>query len=378
MHRTIFYLTGVFLALALLALLFSNSLVSFATRFFDGDGDSREYSLDETPYDVLVKTNPAFTRAEALFKQRDFAAAMGEYETALSASEDPSQEAQIKMKIAHIYREQGKFAEAIAGYKEIAGNERYARIMRAYAVENMGRTFYQYPFAGETIRRLTFTGQPYESFIADGADDALAYRRLFEYVLTFQELGASAARVANWYALEAVRLRDAKAPVEEIQEAILSAQKYIAMVESDLPRVKADINERMAAPETLFRVGRALAELSKVDGAGLVEAEDKFKQAYEIAVPAGPFTDGFTRYQYEAFLEEFYGAKRAADIRTILAGFAQNQSSYEKTAVFGTFRAAARETSSNHNRLVRLATIDPVFKRTLESIGWESADFTVR
>jgi tetratricopeptide (TPR) repeat protein len=370
-YTAVYFAIGAVFAILVLVLLFSNTLISFLTG---ADKSDYAYSTEYTPYEALIAGNTAFQRADALFKQGDYQAAIAAYEEALNASRDYAQEAQVKMKLAHTHREAGDFVAAIAAYKDLAAVVEYPRVMRAYAVENIGRMYYQYPFAADRIREQTFVGEPYHSFLADGADDALAYRRLFEYALEFQEIGGSASRVANWYAGEAVRLKNERANVEEILKAVASAQQHMAMAQSDLPRVVADENERAVAPEILFRLGHTAVRLTFVDGAILSDAEAWFKQAYEIAVPGGAPHDAYARFQYAAFLEE-YGEGRDADIRTILAAYGADAAKYEKSSAFATFRYSATQDDWTHDRLVGLANIDAGFKAVLENLGWTAEDF---
>ncbi len=332
------------------------------------------YSEVNTPHDTLIKTNAAFASGEALSRGGKFAEATVEYTKALANAEDSTQEAQIMMKIAHSQRDARKFSEAIATYKQIAANNAYMSIMRAYAIENLGRMYSQYGYAADEIKRETFTGDPYASF-AVNADTALAYRRLYEYALSYRGNAGSAARVANWYATEALRLHEADADILAVMENVAFARENLAIADADLERIAADENERSVLPEILFTQGRAIASLSKFGQATLEEAAAKYKESYDFGILGGPGTGGYARYNYAAFLEEYYGDEVNEDIKKILADFNESADAYKNTSVFGLFTSSAAKNNGTNARLRGLAAIDSNFKNTLKSIGWSDDNF---
>ncbi|HWO07136.1 MAG TPA: hypothetical protein VNM40_00975 [Candidatus Paceibacterota bacterium] len=341
---------------------------------------ARYDSAINTPYRTLTTQNSDFAEGDRLYRRGSYTEARAAFERALGGATDLAQEAQVRYKIALSAAAAGDYAGAIAMYKDIAANGAYNVYVRAYAVQSIASTYYQYGHANPEIVNETFTGDPYASFAEDvdlttyeGRDRA--YRRVYEHALSIYPLATSAARVAYWYANEAILLHE-EGDEEGVERYIGLVRARLAEVDADIERTRDDPNARVSIPGAIMRKGMTLATLAQLGEATLEDAEVLFKQAMDLHAinDPRPGLDGFERFLYAASLERYFGEDRHADIISLLAPF-YTSDAYARESITPFLRAQRNADTWMHDSLANMSAIDPAFKTYLASLGWEDSDF---
>lgn len=331
----------------------------------------------ETPYATLMKSNDSFIKAESFMKLGDYTSALAAYKTALPSASDVAQQAQIEFDIANATARSGDVIGAIQIFKQIAANTSYTPIMRAYAVEYMGRQYY----AGlnPAVTTEIFKDDPYKSFFVSN-DLALSYRRLFEYGSSFYPLAESELYIADWYASRITTLYQTSSSSPEIATDMAIINKNFKNADADIQRTKNDPNASQLIPEALMRKAITLSKLAYIGMASSTSVESAFKTAL-VAYGGLGSTNGFdgpVRYYYALFLAHKYGVNRLADIEALLKPLYTDpgHNQFMMTAFLRNIRTLNVQNPNRFKDVQYLARFDPGFKSFLVSLGWKPADFT--
>jgi hypothetical protein len=326
----------------------------------------------QTPAAQLTKTSAAFAQANDLYLVNDFKGAQAKYEESLSVVQNPAQEAQVKLRIAHAVRDQGDNVRAVQLYKEIVQNKAYPNITRAYAMQSVAvlADFIRDP----ALREEIFKTRPFSLFEADDKNITVSNRRLFEYAAYLHPLAFSEMQVALWYA---DRLR-----VNALAKGAMSEEKKVQYrdivtermrrADLDLEHISNDPNSVVLVPETLRSRALTLSSLYFAGYASRAEADKAYLDAFEANARYGAPGDGNMRLWYAYYLASF--DDRHDELISIVAPI-YTDPTYRPSRI-GTFLAAERDNLLDAKKpLVDISAIDPKFRDFLLSLGWEQSDF---
>lgn len=331
----------------------------------------------EIPYATLMKSNDAFIKAESFMKLGDYTSALAAYKAALPSASDVAQQAQIEFDIANATARSGDVIGAIQIFKQVAANTSYTPIMRAYAVEYMGRQYYA--ALNPAVTNEIFKDDPYKSFFVSN-DPALSYRHLFEYGSSFYPLAESELYIADWYASHITALYETSSSSPEIATDMAIINKDFKNADADIERTKNDPNASQLIPEALMRKAITLSKLAYIGMASSTTVESAFKTAL-IAYGGLGSTSGFdgpVRYYYALFLAHKYGTSRLADIEALLKPLYTDpgHNQFMMTTFLRNIRTLNVQNPDRFRDVQYLARFDPGFKSFLVSLGWKQADFT--
>jgi len=347
----------------------------FAYQYFYTATPVSKYSETNPVSNVLRQNFSDFGLAGTYVKQFDFKNAKAAYERTLPLAQDAYQEAQVRFNIALMDSYLGNHADAIAAFKEIAADERYYPMIRAYAVQEIGAMRTTYPLIKD-IPTKTFAGQPFASF-KDANNEPLAYAKLFEYAVSIYSLSLSHASAAYWYAKELESLQSTTTPTA--QAYIVSISQHLESAQTDLKRLQANLNESSYVALFFLREAITTDLMTKlgIESYSSAAAEALYKKALDASRVAGFKQGNFFAYAYADFLAVTYGTARSSDIRTILAVFTESNATNIAPALRTLFASAATSTSlqSKKSEIVRLGRLAPDFKTYLISLGWNESDF---
>ncbi len=331
------------------------------------------YTSENTTFDVLSRTNTAFTDATALADAGQFELAKTKYQEALSGAVDSQQRAQIKYKMVSMDELLGNYSGAISGYKALVSDPDAYDYVQAYAIQSLGLMYYTFGHDHPEILSETFTGEPYASFRIKGESVNAAYRRLFEYGSTFKPLAYAEARIADWYVREAVRMQESGASETDIARIVTLVKASLGRMDADLERIQEEPNEKRIVPTVILRKAEVLGRLSRLGEATTNEAEAAYQQAVALAALGGPGNDGFARFNYAMFLSQAFSELRRDDIVSLLQPFYEQPDVYASSPATGFIRSQRAEVSSlQHTTILDLAKLDDGFKEHLMSLGWTS------
>jgi tetratricopeptide (TPR) repeat protein len=331
-----------------------------------------ENSAGTTKVSVLLRDNPSYAEADAYFKAGNYPAAKASYEKALSAAANRIQEGNIRSRIALTTDKLGDATTAIALYKEIASTVDYAAVTRAYAVQTIALMLNR-P-AASTLRPLIFSGMPYAAM--NSSDPVLGKRQLFDYAASIYPLATSELISAAWYESRLMAVKKGNAPISAASTtaAYLSlVRQKLALADTDIARIKDDVNEKVGMPEALKRRAIVVGNLAFLGQADSTEADTAYMDAINVAVPLGGEAEGYVRYYYAAYLDSM-GQSRIDDLKKVLAPF-YTTTDYTGTAVEQFFQGEKNNTLSQKSVLQSLAKKDGAFKKVLVSLGWKTTDF---
>ena len=336
------------------------------------------YSVTETPKAVLTQQNQDYADAVAYAKAGKHDLALQSYEKALLLAEDETQAAQIRINIAVTNEKLHNYAAAIAGFKAIAASTTSYPTARAYAVQEMGLMYYTFVGTDDrkTITAETFKDAPYDSFwTSDNVN--LSYTKLFEYATSFYPLGPSEARIAYGYANEIIGTFKGATTTPQAKAYLTTIMQSIQAADAGVNRMKGIPEEALLIPETLIRAGTALSILVPVGAASPEQAEPYFRAGVAYSTTLGYKLGSFNTFNYAAFLVDQYGAKRSADIQTLLLPFRVGNDAQIYPNIVTFFRTARTDTTLAKSRaqLVKMGRIDAGFKTYLISLGWKDSDF---
>ncbi|HEY4526728.1 MAG TPA: hypothetical protein VJK53_02675 [Candidatus Paceibacterota bacterium] len=347
--------------------------VVVAIVFFMAPG--QKYSQDDTPTDVIMRSNADYASGKNYFSQRNYDLAKEQYQRALLNAQDDVQGSQIQFSIAVADEFAGRYLDAIKEFKAIAIDPSSYQFVRAYAVQEIGLIYYGYygpSVDRDAIVAETFKDPPFAA-LKDGDDLNLAYRKLFEYASSIYPLGSSEGRIALWYADHITS--------DEVERNSSLMMSEIAIIKQSIEKADADIKRTINDPGAMPYIpgiyslqGRALAKLASLGAASYTDAESRFEKAVAFADTIGRHASD--RYRHAEFLATIYGEKRKGDIQQLLSIYRSTNTKL-LTSTVDLFRAAqsSPELTEEKKGLVLLGQIDSEFKAYLISLGWHEADF---
>jgi hypothetical protein len=328
-------------------------------------------AIRQDPLTVLLANSDSFATAERLRNAGDAASAIPLYQKALAETTDIDQQGQIRYLIATSQDRTSTIGTAIQELKDIAANPAYSALQRAYAVQKIGELFYRN--TNQNLTSVVFSGAPYADFFKE-KNKLLALRRLSEHANSFYPLAISELRAANWYAVDLIRLSKKK-PLTASDQVTWDAD--VAFVQSALTKADADIsrtlhftNASKLIPDALTHKAQVLGNL-KVAGVDAADPEVAFQTAIDAGIANG--NDLTPRYDYAIYLAREYGTSRATDIQKHLSVIYSNLEKNNGFKIF--FENEKRNATGGKATMVKLASIDPEFKKALLSLGWKNTDF---
>lgn len=353
-----------------IALAAGGAYVYYATPSPSSTGDNARDKRYDGPlgaYAKLDAENPDYKRAGDLLRASDFQGALTALNAALSGASDPERR-QIQFDIANAVNLSGDPVRATQMYLAIAADTTETPIMRAYAIQYIGR---MYRARGDARITTEVFGHPtFAALRADG-DDALSYRQLYEYGAALFPLALTDLYIAQAHALATATAAD-----KESHLAIVKAK--LASADADLARMAISTsNEIKTIPEALLVKALVLEALQPHDAAIKNEAvENAYKQALNMYATLSQINgnDFYMRISYAAYLARAEGESRAAEIATIL------QPTYRvlenPASAHAAYLKTGRDAPARYEGLVALGLVDEDFKDALITLGWYEKDFT--
>ncbi len=334
-----------------------------------------KYTSTNDPYMHLMQGNGSFADAENQRRLGNATSAIALYQSAIGTAPDKEQKDQIRYKIGLAEYDRGNVGGAIDLYMNIARDGQATPIVRAYAIQTIGRFWQEF---GNVFEDQIFSQPPFATFYHP-KDLSLTQRELFAYASDFYPLAFSELYVADWYATKLERSftgKDQKLSDAEQKEYLTELRRRIDAAEHNLARSKDDPNTANLVPPTLLLRASIERSLAVIGESTPEKTEHIFSQVLaSYAVVKGTPDDGLARFQYARFLNQVYGEKRAADIRKILSPmYASN--AYEHSSAFRYFAREKDDARGKKRYLVALAAKDPNFKKLLIRLGWQTRDFT--
>ena len=335
-----------------------------------------ESSETLTTYRAALK-NEEFATGEALAKAGNFEAALGHFETALQ--NNTSQEAEPQIVYSLALAESMSFHDperAIVLLKGLAENTSHSDFTRAYAIQQLGLVFYRH--GDVRLSELIFSGDPYSKFRDEGGDDGLAYRRLFEYALSFAPLGQAQMRAANWYANELIRLSKKEvltsAELEQVSAYTERVRALLAEVDLYVESNKTNELTGPLVPDVIARKAQVLGNVYLSGDRTFLDPEKAYN--FALGVVANQSAEPATRLNYAGFLARAYGEDRRAKIQSLLSIFMEPSAQSEYKVLMNVFAEAKNDTIGNKETIRLLGQIDSDFKKLLLDLGWSEADFS--
>lgn len=324
--------------------------------------------------------NPSYVAAIAAMQQSQYQTAYNLFTEALSKTSTDEERGQLEYNQALALLANSQPLKAVPVLKGIADNESYSRLLRSYALERIVSLYITYRYKG--ISDALFSTEPYKNFIT--SNPLLSYRKVAEYAAdSLYPIAEAELDVAAWYANDAYAAYTGTASTSVAAKARIttdaqSALLRLSLAQKDIPRIASDPVWAAGLPETYFHLADTAATLRAV---GIPESEagnpEKLYQQGFAALNTNAGFSGFTLlyqaigyYDYAAYLARTYGVSRASDIKSLLAHF-YTSTTYQIPPITNFFASAAVRTNNTHATLVKLAGIDPDFKKYLVSLGWK-------
>ncbi len=334
------------------------------------------YTSSNTPNQVLAKTNPDFNTAKTLQNSGEYTQAFAYYQKALANAQDVAQQGQIQFDLAFMKELSGEHIAAIGMYKQIAADQSYSRVLRAYAVQEIGTIYLTYPDQ-QAIVNETFKDTPYSLFLSSSDNDvALAYRKLYQYAASMYPLGMSESKIAQWYSNHLRNELSSATTTSEGKSDLASIQDALKASDADIQRMRQDAIEANDIQGVYMREGLVHQDLAAMGVESPDVADATFKQALNSAAVASTKVN-FLNIYYAAFLADQFGSSRLSDITQLLSVYSATNTANIHPAIPPLLAAARSATSmtSTKKTLMQLGQLDPAFKSYLISLGWHASDF---
>lgn len=359
----------------LVALFVCAAVVSFLIRKPAGEVPARQaaplYDGEElSPYSSLMQNNEHYQKATNLLNSRKYSDAREEYKLALVDASNDTERAQISFDLANATDRAGDPIAAIQLYKQIITNDANIPILRAYAVQNLGRMYRA--TRDPRVTTEIFKDAPFASMRVDNNDDR-SYRRLFEYGSSLYPLGLLELYIANSYITEATANHFSG---EALKQVVTLAQQKFANADKEVARMSLSPNNELhLISEVLNNKAITLDKLKAIDQSVTAQrVESAYIQTMNAYATAGAsFGDDFyTRISYAGFLAREYGEKRASDIASLLSPLPTLKDQLKTREAY---LINARNNPAQRANLVLLGQLDESFRSLLISLGWHDEDF---
>jgi len=326
----------------------------------------------ENKYDALLAKNASFAEAEKARQKGNFYDALQKYEQSKAVASSEYEEGEIAIRIAIIKGRQANFAEAIGDFKSIIQNSNYPPKMRAYAVR--GILHLVSSTQDPSLSSIIFDGPPFDVlFVSD--DLRLSYRHVAEYGSSLYPLAGTELQISSWYAKQLPKSSNPTSTDEQVMQYKKIIKSKIASADQDIERIKKQNAYFQVEVPTLLTsraISVASMELSGDPSLGtLEEAFSAALQAYRQS--ESPYSDGYARFYYAAYLVKKYGDTKKVQVVQIIAPLYQNQA-YKKSQII-LYLTNAKFDAEKSEYASSLAMLDPNFKAFLKSLGWTENDF---
>jgi len=289
------------------------------------------------------------------------------YTQALAQAQTPSEEGDIKNKLATEYSISGDYMRALDISKDVATNTSYPAIERAYAIQFMADLFYLYH--DPQITEQIFSAEPFKSLQVQG-DTETSYRHLYEYASSFFPLPISEARIADFYADDLMTLYYASSTDEtEMAQDRVAISQHLANFDRISSQANSVFNTQFQTGAYL-RYAIVIGKLARVGDKTGAEAEAAFQEASRMSILITGADDPFIYYHYADFLTHMYPYQRVTDIETMLAKI-YNGNYGPQTPIVSFLKNERMNVTGVKSNVARLARIDPQFKAYLETLGWQ-------
>jgi len=327
---------------------------------------TRSPKNEATFYENLISSNRDFALGESLYKNGKYESAISSYKTALQNVSNLNEKAQVLYKISLAYRFNNQPLIAIPLFKEIVAISEYPSTTRAYAVQAMGQAYYS--FNDPAITEEIFKDSPYKEMY-NKDDNALSYRKLFEYASSFYPLGIPETRIAQWYAQEIVNSnKSGDTSNNESYKNIIRTK--LANATTDIARTQTNPDRGSTyIPEILTREASVLGMLSISGDESLGSPEEAFKKSLDTAAGSTTY-EAQARYFYTLFLAQKYGTARSTEIQNLLSDF-YTTARYDNTGIVRFIKNEKDNQTGVKKDIIMLANLDPKFKNYLIKLGWQ-------
>jgi hypothetical protein len=196
----------------------------------------------------------------------------------------------------------GQYVQAIQLFKEIAANADYTNLVRAYAVQEMGRMYHTYYGATKIITDEIFKDAPYKDFLSEG--EKIAYRKLFEYAASFYPIALTESFIAHSYSSELLHDLRGATTTPEGKKAISAGSLALLKANQYMEQVKNDPTEAGLFGEIYSREALVVGTFAflGVPGYSNAQAEDLHKKALSYSAVNSLLPGNFFVFKYGAFL----------------------------------------------------------------------------
>jgi tetratricopeptide (TPR) repeat protein len=342
-------------------------------------------------YDQLFANNEEFRKAQEAMAKQAYDEAADHYRAALQSAQDPGQVAYIRLSLGTALNLNGNRLDAIAIFKELAADATAPDMLKAYAVQYMGRMLNSYgkTSEGDTLRREIFKDRPYASMV-DSDDDSLTIRHVYEYASSFYPLAISELRIADWY-LKYMQYNGLSTTTPPGSDYVQLVLQKITSAEADIART----NNFAAGPLVPEALERKAVVMSQLAHRGVLSLEEAVA-AYQAALDAYAASDlpqredSSVRFAYAGFLAHTHGAilygqeAFPAKVHEIISPLYLEPAIYARSTMgmnlppLRTARSTTEpKTVSENNKLraMQIAFVDTGFKEYLLALGWSENDF---
>lgn len=267
-----------FIYIALLVLLGATGIGGYFLLQQQLARQAEEEKVDELGELYVEESGNDFLLGDALLQKErsSFPLARPFFEKALTTAKTVEEEAHIKYKIALTYTYEDP-AKSIRLMKELAAQQAYPGIQKAYALQHAYRIYANLVIDPELLPVL-FEGEPYQGFYV-ATNTALSLKNYHEYTTLFARVPISDTSIALWYAQEIKENPDLTPEVRSVylsrvKERIKYADEYVA--------ANADHrNNHALLPRTLINKATAYGLLAE---AGVEEYASLYGDAFIEAI----------------------------------------------------------------------------------------------
>ncbi|NQV93499.1 hypothetical protein HQ403_03345, partial [Candidatus Kaiserbacteria bacterium] len=296
--------------------------VLFTWFFFEKNDEVKDKTVNDVygvnaPY-LLQENNEVYQEARFARSINNYEKALPLYEQALSASTDPDERGQIKYEIALINDKINDEINAVRLLKEVIADNSVLAVLRASAVERMGRIYYTEH--DNNVFNAIFSNKPYSDFLVIG-DNRASLKNLFEYASSFYPLAYSELRIADWYAdsliINAAAGQSGGKSTEEIK---LLIQEKINNADEDIKKLLEAYPNSSLVSTYLMRKAVVAGKLERLGDPILGSAEVLFNNAFNRGLIQHQGNSiGFISYNFAVFLS--YNESKHNDVIKTLSIF---------------------------------------------------------
>jgi hypothetical protein len=334
---------------------------------------ARNNNLDSlAAYQNLLKNNDAFKGALNIYNARDYSKSSAQLQKSIPSIQDPVELGVAQFYLAESFAASGEYEKSITSLKTIAASQKNSAVVRALAVQEMGRLYSVY--GDPRIRQAIFADEPYKN-IQDPKSTLISLRNIYEYAATIYPLAFSEYRVAGWYANDllvaktAASSQETNSQIEADKTAIASA---IDAAKPNMTALQGSAEKDGGANYTISLGAYAsLAATMRLAGDTTFDPDAAYQDALSANAKYG-IPDGFTRISYATYLAS--SNADGAKVKSVLDKLFQADLESHGRGLTMSLKIS-RQNPSLHASYVKIAKIDSRFKALLISLGWQATDF---